>query len=87
MSKVKKISVALTPEIGEMIKEAVGSGDYASSSELIREALREWRDRRAIQAQAREALGKLWDVGLDSGAPLDGPTAMAILRARLKKVA
>jgi antitoxin ParD1/3/4 len=86
MSKVEKISVALTPEMAQMVKANVGSGDYASSSELIREALREGRQRREMQASAREELGELWDVGLASGAPIDGPSAMKGLRAKLKKV-
>jgi antitoxin ParD1/3/4 len=86
MSKVEKISVALTPEMAQMVKANVGSGDYASASELIREALREWRQRRDTQAQAREELGKLWDFGLASGAPIDGPSAISGLRAKLKEV-
>jgi antitoxin ParD1/3/4 len=86
MSKVEKISVALTPEMAQMVRANVGSGDYASSSELIREALREWRQRRETHAQAREELGKLWDVGLASGVPIDGPSAIGGLRAKLKEV-
>jgi antitoxin ParD1/3/4 len=86
MSKVEKISVALTPEMAQMVKAGVSSGDYASSSELIREALREWRQKREIQAQAREELGKLWDVGMASGEPIDGPSAIRGLRAKLKEV-
>jgi antitoxin ParD1/3/4 len=86
MSKVEKISVALTPEMAQMVKANVGAGDYASSSELIREALREWRQKREIQAQARAELGKLWDVGMASGEPIDGPAAVNGLRAKLKEV-
>jgi antitoxin ParD1/3/4 len=83
MSKVEKISVALTPEMAQMVKANVGSGDYASSSELIREALREWRQRREMQVQAREELGKLSDVGVASGEPIDGPVAIGGLHAKL----
>jgi antitoxin ParD1/3/4 len=86
MSKVEKISVALTPEMAQMVRANVGSGDYASSSELIREALREWRQKREVQVLAREELGKLWDVGLASGTPIDGPSAISGLRAKLKEV-
>jgi putative addiction module CopG family antidote len=38
-----KISISLTDEHARLLNEAVASGDYASSSEVIREALREWR--------------------------------------------
>jgi antitoxin ParD1/3/4 len=86
MSKVEKISVALTPEMAQMVKANVGSGDYASSSELIREALREWRQKREVQGLAREESGKLWDVGLASGTPIDGLSAIKGLCAKLKEV-
>jgi len=43
MATVEKVSVALSPELLEMVKDAVGSGRYGSASEVIREALREWR--------------------------------------------
>jgi antitoxin ParD1/3/4 len=85
MANVEKISVALTPEMAVMLKEAVGSGAYASSSELMREALREWRERREYRAKASERLGGLWDIGVASGAPVDGPTAMAQIQAKLNK--
>lgn len=54
-----KVSVSLTDEHARVVHEAVESGDYASSSEVIREALREWR--------ARRTLGRLSDEGLVSG--------------------
>jgi antitoxin ParD1/3/4 len=46
MSKVEKISIALTDEILASVKAAVASGDYASSSEVIRHALRDWKGQR-----------------------------------------
>jgi antitoxin ParD1/3/4 len=45
MSAAEKISITLTPEMNRMIKQRVEAGDFASSSELIREALRVWRQR------------------------------------------
>jgi antitoxin ParD1/3/4 len=42
-----------------LVEEAVQTGDYASSSEVIREALREWK--------AKRLLGRLWDEGVVSG--------------------
>jgi antitoxin ParD1/3/4 len=58
MGKVEKISIALTDEMLTSVKAAVASGDYASSSEVVREALREWKSRRAREqaliAEVRE---------------------------------
>jgi len=55
----EKLSIALTPEMAEMVRRAVDSGDYASASEVIREALRDWKSKRIF--------GQLWDEGLASG--------------------
>ena len=45
MSAAEKISITLTPEMNRLIKQRVAAGDFASSSELIREALRVWQKR------------------------------------------
>jgi antitoxin ParD1/3/4 len=42
MPDVEKISIALPPEMVAGIREAVENGEYASSSEVVREALRDW---------------------------------------------
>lgn len=68
MQSVKKISVALTKEMVGNIKEAVNSGDYASNSEVIRDALRGWKRKRAVREQEVEMLRKLWHEGVESGA-------------------
>ena len=52
MGKVEKISIALTDEMLGEVREAVASGDYASTSEVVREALREWKSRREMAAIA-----------------------------------
>ena len=45
MPTAEKISITLTPEMNRIIKRRVEAGDFASSSELIREALRVWQKR------------------------------------------
>ncbi len=67
MPNVEKISVALTPEMAELVRQAVETGEYASSSEVIREALREWKLRRSLQQQKIEELRRLWKEGIESG--------------------
>ncbi len=66
MANAEKLSIALTPELAKMVREAVGSGDYASSSEVIREALRDWKTKRLM--------GVLWDQGLASGRSTEADT-------------
>jgi uncharacterized protein len=50
MPSIEKVSIALPSEMLAMVKQAVEGGDYASSSEVVREALREWKARRAASA-------------------------------------
>lgn len=73
MAGVAKVSVALTPELHALVQEAVAAGDYASTSEVMREALRDWKERRERKRAAVEELRRLWDEGIASGPaePLD----------------
>ncbi len=67
MAHVEKLSIALTPEMAEAVHQCVESGEYASSSEVIREALRDWKLKRSLQRNEIEELRSLWQTGLDSG--------------------
>ena len=67
MAGVAKLSIALTPELNELIQNAVSTGDYASTSEVIREALRDWKDRQERKRAAILELRRLWDEGIASG--------------------
>jgi antitoxin ParD1/3/4 len=86
MAGVAKISVALTPELQELVRDAVTTGDYASTSEVIREALRDWKERRERKRAATAELKRLWDEGIASGpaAPLDIEAIKREGRKRLK---
>lgn len=67
MSNTEKMSIALTSELATVVKEAVSTGQYASPSEVIREALRDWKFNRALRDQKLVELRELWKEGLDSG--------------------
>lgn len=82
MSTTDKISIAITRQQHELVKAAVECGDYASTSEVIREALREWELKQRLRASQFEEIGRLWDEGLASGSSVEGLPALAELRAR-----
>ena len=86
MAGVEKVSVALTPEMAAMVREVVAAGEYASASEVMREALRDWKQRRSERARAIEGLGRLWDEGLASGPPVDGEEALARIKSKLRSL-
>lgn len=83
MANVEKVSVALTPEMAAMMRRAVETGEYASASEVMREALREWKHRRIQRERAVDELGRLWDEGRASGPATAGDEAFGRIRSAL----
>ena len=67
MSNVQKVSIALTPEFIALLKEAVETGEYTSASEVIRDALRDWKLQRALRDMNADELRQLWQEGIASG--------------------
>ena len=67
MAHVEKLSIALTTEMAAVVRQCVESGEYASSSEVIREALRDWKLKRSLQQNELAELRGLWQAGLASG--------------------
>ena len=67
MAHVEKLSIALTPEMAATVRQCVENGEYASSSEVIREALRDWKLKRSLQQNELGELRSLWQTGLNSG--------------------
>ena len=65
MSTVERMTITLTAEMAQLVKGAVSGGEYASSSEIVREALRDWRHKKELQAQALQALRADVGAGLD----------------------
>jgi antitoxin ParD1/3/4 len=60
MASIEKISIALPQEMVEKVREAVDTGEYASSSEVVREALRDWNHKRALHQQGLNELRRVW---------------------------
>ena len=57
---IEKISIALPPEMVAQVRQAVETGEYASSSEVVRDALRDWTYKRRLQQKGLEELRQLW---------------------------
>jgi antitoxin ParD1/3/4 len=70
MSDVQKVSVAVTGEQLAAIRAAVDAGEYATTSEIIREALRDWQFKRELRQEDIRRLRQLWDEGKASGPAL-----------------
>lgn len=64
MADIERMTITLPAEMAALVKGAVDGGDYASSSEVVREALRDWKAKRAVQMQELTALKADIDKGL-----------------------
>ena len=65
----EKISIALPPEMVASVRGAVATGEYASSSEVIRDALRDWAHKRSLRQQGVAELRAVWQEALADKTP------------------
>lgn len=65
--RVEKVSIALTADMAAMVRSAVDSGEYASASEVVREALRDWKYKQQERERKIAELKALIDEGRNSG--------------------
>ena len=56
MATAEKISVTLTTEMLRLIHESVDAGEFASVSEVLRDAMRAWQRERYERAERLEAI-------------------------------
>lgn len=56
MAAIERLTITMPAEMASTVKAAVDSGEYASTSEVIREAVRDWRAKRASQVHELEQL-------------------------------
>jgi antitoxin ParD1/3/4 len=84
MPDVQKVSIALTGEQIGALKAAIETGEYATTSEIVREAIREWQFKRELRQEDLKRLRQLWDQGKTSAAtPVDFEAARQEARQRL----
>jgi antitoxin ParD1/3/4 len=88
MADIQKVSVALTGEQVSVLKAAVEAGEYATTSEIVREAIRDWQLKRELRREDLRRLGQLWDEGKASGParPLNWGKLRKEAQQRLAKV-
>ncbi|HJU19355.1 MAG TPA: type II toxin-antitoxin system ParD family antitoxin [Stellaceae bacterium] len=82
MSRIEKLSIAVPVEMAAELRAAVEAGEYSSVSEVIRDALRDWRLRRKFEALEVDELRRLVQEGINSGDGIEADVVFAQLRAR-----
>jgi antitoxin ParD1/3/4 len=64
MGTIERLTITLPADMAGLVKGAVNEGGYASTSEVIREALREWKMKRDLHVGQLAALRVDIDRGL-----------------------
>lgn len=68
MAETERLTITLPSDIAAAVKAAVNRGEYPSTSEVVREALRDWKTKLALQSQERAMLKADIDKGLRDAA-------------------
>jgi antitoxin ParD1/3/4 len=64
---MRTMTISLSSQQAGRIEAAVETGDYASNSEVLRDALRLWEDREERRAVEIGRLKRAYDEGMASG--------------------
>jgi antitoxin ParD1/3/4 len=85
MSAVERLSITLPTEMASTLRRTIEGGQYASTSEIIREALREWTRKRDEELGDLEALRRAVRIGDESGPGISSEEVFAELRQMIAK--
>ena len=64
MAEIERLTITMPPSWPPSSSKRVATGDYASTSEVVRAALRDWKLKRALQIEELAALKTDIDKGL-----------------------
>jgi antitoxin ParD1/3/4 len=81
MSTIERLTITVPAEMAASVRQAVEAGGYASTSEVVREALRDWTRHHDTERRELEALREAIRVGFDSGPGIPAEDVYAELRA------
>lgn len=86
MAKTERLNIALPEAMADAVRRAVEAGEYATASEVIRDALQLWEARRLLRERDLDVLRQKWDGGKASGraGPLDIRRLVAEERVKLQ---
>jgi antitoxin ParD1/3/4 len=81
MSAIERLTITVPAEMAATIRQAVAGGEYASTSEVVREALRDWTRHQDAERRELETLREAIRIGLDSGSGIAAEEVYAELHA------
>lgn len=80
MSAVERMTITVPAEMAAALRQTVAGGEYASTSEVVREALREWTRHRDAERRDLESLREAIRVGDDGGPAITAAEVFTELR-------
>ncbi|MFU7529180.1 ribbon-helix-helix domain-containing protein [Qipengyuania sp. ASV99] len=86
MSKLERITVTMPAEMAAKLRAAVERGDYATTSEVVREALRDWSDEQERADRDNAAVRAMLD-SARAGGRIPAGEVFAQVREHVAKVA
>jgi antitoxin ParD1/3/4 len=69
MATIEKISIALPLEMITLVRGAVEAGEFASTSEVVRDALRDWTLKRNLRQEGVQELRRVWQQAMKDQRP------------------
>ena len=82
MPSAERMTITMPSDMAENLRLTVAGGEYASTSEVVREALRDWTRNRDTERRELETLRDAIKAGLDSGPDIPADEVFAELRVR-----
>ena len=87
MSDKEKISFELPSKMVKILQSAVASGDYSNSSEVVCEAIQDWKINREFEALDVESLREMAEEGINSGEGVEGNEVFTRLKDKYSRLA
>jgi antitoxin ParD1/3/4 len=82
MANIERMTITMPPEMAATLRSAVEGGEYASTSEIVREAIRDWTRARDSERRDLDMLREAIRTGIGSGPAIPAEQVFAELRAR-----
>ena len=85
MSTIERLTVTMPAEMAATLRNSVEGGEYASTSEIVREAVRDWTRKRDTDLRDLDALREAIRIGDESGPDIPAHEVFAELRDAIAK--
>ena len=83
MGAIERLTITVPAEMAAILRSTVEGGEYASTSEIIREAVRDWTRARDADRRELNELRALIREGMESGPSIPADQVFAELREKI----